>query len=226
MVNLSVVIPTYNERENIEKLIPAIFAALEGDNRCEVIVVDDSSPDGTADVVRWLAEKFDVRLFVRPMKMGLTTAVIEGISKARGEIICVMDADFSHPPKKLEELVAKLQYCDIAIASRYVEGGGIKNWPLKRKIISWMAIKLVRIILNVKVRDPVSGFFAIRKDILDKTDFRVKGYKILSNILARNKGLKIEEVPYIFVDRTRGESKLRPGEISQFVRDILVLRFG
>lgn len=226
MVNLSIIIPTYNERENIEKLIPAIFAALGENSECEVIVVDDNSPDGTADAVRELAEKFNVRLFVRPAKMGLTTAVVEGISKARGEIICVMDADFSHPPQKLKELVAKLRYSDIAIASRYVEGGGIKNWSLKRKIISWTAIRFAKMVLGVKVRDPVSGFFAARKDILDKTDFKVRGYKILLNILAKNKGLKIEEVPYVFIDRKRGESKLRLREIIQFVRDVLALRFG
>jgi dolichol-phosphate mannosyltransferase len=215
---LSVVIPTYNERGNLEPLITRLAGALGPGS--EIVIVDDNSQDGTAAAAEALAEKFPVRLVKRQGKLGLASAVVSGVAAAKGDVIVVMDADLSHPPEKAPELAAALADCDLAIGSRLMAGGKVETWPLHRKMISWGAESLARIVLGVKVSDPLSGFFAVRKEFFLKTRFRAKGYKLLLNVLADNPGIRIREIPYVFSDRHAGETKLGAGEIINYLLDL------
>lgn len=215
---LSVIIPTYNERGNVEALIPRLAALLPPGS--EIIIVDDNSPDGTAAAVEALAAKCPVRVVKRQGKLGLTSAVVAGAAAAKGGSIAVMDADLSHPPEKVPELAAALADCDIAIGSRLIAGGGVERWPFHRRLISWGAESLARILLGVRVSDPMSGFFAVRKSVFVKTKFRTKGYKLLLNILADNPRIRVREIPYVFSDRHAGETKLGAAEIVNYLLDL------
>ena len=216
---ISVIIPTYNEKENIEKLIPQIFgqfmaAHLEG----EVIVVDDNSPDGTAEAADVFRDKFNVRVLKRPGKMGLGTAVLEGFRHARYPMLCVMDADFSHNPEAITRMykVMNRQGADLVIGSRHVPGGSIEGWPVHRKIISKGARVLARPVTSAK--DPMSGYFMVSKKALEGVELNPRGYKILLEILAKGKIDKVEEVPINFRDRKYGDSKMKKGEIWNYFR--------
>ena len=167
----------------------------------------------------------DLRLVSRERKSGLTSAVLSGAEAAKGEMLIVMDADLSHPPESVPMLAGALAGSDLAVGSRLMEGGGVENWPLHRRLISKGADSLARLILGVRCSDPLSGFFAIRKDILMRTRLRTKGYKLLLNILADNRSLRVAEVPYVFRDRYAGKTKLGTIELLTFVLDILRIRF-
>jgi len=221
---LSVIIPTYNERENIGPLVKRLAAAMED---YEVIFVDDNSPDGTGGLIEALSrENPCLRIVKRKGKLGLSGAVAEGARAARGEIILVMDADLSHPPEKAAELVSALSGCDLAIGSRLARGGGVENWPIYRRIISSGAELLARIFVNCKTTDPLSGFFAIRKPVFLNTRLRTRGYKLLLNILADNPGIRICDIPYFFRDRNAGKTKLGPSEVANYLADLFRIRFG
>jgi len=216
---LSIIIPTYNERGNIQPLVSRLEKSLQEDH--EIIFVDDNSPDGTAQVVSELSRQSPaVRLVRRERKDGLTGAVVAGLSAARGDRIVVMDADLSHPPEVVQELVAGLSDHDLVLGSRMLKGGGVVAWPLSRGLISKGAEVLARIFIGVKVADPLTGFFAIRRPVFEKTRFRVKGYKILLNILADNRRIRIKEVAYVFGARHAGTTKLGTGEILNYVLDL------
>ncbi len=216
---LSVIIPTYNERANIGLLIPRLEKVLQ--RKHEILVVDDNSPDGTASVVEELSRKFpSVKLVRRSRKEGLSTAVAAGVAAAKGDSIVVMDADLSHPPEFVPFLAAALEEADIAIGSRLMKGGRVETWPLHRKAVSKGAELLARIVLGVKSTDPLSGFFAIRKDVFQKTRIRTKGYKIMVNVLADNPRLRIKEIPYVFRDRHAGKTKLGIGEAITYLLDL------
>ncbi len=224
---ISVIIPTYNERDNLEELIRRIDEALAG-AEYEVIVVDDNSPDGTAEVAKALSSSYPVRVKVRPGKMGLSSAVVEGLELARGDVIAVMDADLQHPPELLPELYRRIEKgCDIAIASRYVEGGSVAGWGLVRRVISRGSILLARVLLpRVRgVRDPSSGFFMFRRSVLEGVTDRLdpKGFKILLEILVKGKYSKVCEVPYTFGLRRRGSSKLGGRVIASYLVQVLDL---
>ena len=222
---LSVIIPTYNEKENIPTLISRLEGCLPPDH--EIIIVDDSSPDGTADAVSELAKKNkSVRLVLRKAKAGLTGAVVEGVRAAKGDTILVMDADLSHPPEAAPRLAEALRNADIAVGSRLIKGGRVESWPFHRRVISSGADALARLLLGVKCSDPLSGFFAMRRSAFQKTRLRTKGYKLLLNILADNRGSKIAEVPYTFRDRHAGKTKLGAGETINYVFDLLRIKFG
>jgi dolichol-phosphate mannosyltransferase len=203
---LTVIVPTYNERDNIVELVRAIFQNAPG---CEVLVVDDNSPDGTAQVLEPLKKEYNLNVLVRKDRRGLTSAIIDGIGHASGDIICVIDADFSHPPEKIPEMLKKIQEGnEVVVGSRFVKGGSIENWPWRRRAISRGAKGLARGV--TKIRDPMSGFFMARKDRIAPclADINPLGYKILLEVLVRSGCTKVAEVPIAFKDREAGQSKM------------------
>lgn len=203
---VSIIIPTYNEKENIQEMIPMIFRALrKGRIRGEVIVVDDNSPDGTAKAAEGMRRKFPVRVVRRKGKLGLSSAVIEGFRVAKGDALGVMDADLSHPAEALPEMVRGLEEYDMTVGSRHVSGGGIEGWPLRRRIISKFAILLARPL--TPLNDTTSGYFMVRRELLVGLKLNPRGFKICLEIAVKS-GARIREVPIVFRDRASGESKL------------------
>jgi dolichol-phosphate mannosyltransferase len=229
-----VIIPTYNEKENIEKMIRKVMR-LEGDYH--LLIVDDGSPDGTADIVRRLMLEFPQRLFMeeRKGKLGLGTAYIHGFrwSLARKyDYIFEMDCDFSHNPDDLNRLYAACAKdgADVAVGSRYVKGGEVKNWPMNRLFISYFASVYVRMILWFGVRDTTAGFKCYKAKVLatidlDKIKFVGYAFQIEMKYTAWKLGFKIKEVPIVFTDRTEGVSKMSKGIIREAFVGVLQMRF-
>ncbi len=213
-----VIIPTYNEKENIENIIRYTFKLKK---EFDILIIDDGSPDGTADIVKHLIELFPNRLFLeqRQGKLGLGTAYIHGFRwalKRDYQYVFEMDADFSHPPKKLIDMYnacSKDGY-DVAIGSRYLDGKiSVVNWPIGRVIMSYYASVFVRLILNVKISDATAGFICYKRNVLEKIDFnkiQFVGYafQIETKYTAYKLGFKITEVPIVFTDRVLGQSKM------------------
>jgi len=224
----SIIIPTYNECENLPQLIQRITTSMSNLNH-EIIIVDDNSPDGTGQLAEQLAKQYgSIKVIHRPAKMGLATAILEGIKHAKGNIIVVMDADLQHPPELLPKLhQAILEGNDVAIASRYVKGGKIEEWSLVRKIISKGAIMLAYTLLpqTRKIKDPISGYFAFKKEILQNVDLSPIGYKILLEIIVKAKPKKIIEIPYTFKPRTKGRSKLSKKEMLHYIKHLIKLAY-
>ena len=211
---LSLVVPTYNERENITLLLERIHKSLS-DYNYELIVVDDNSPDGTSELARSLASKYPLKVIVRTNERGLASAVVVGFKQARGDILGVIDADLQHPPEFIPALIKAVRDgADVAIASRYIQGGGIEGWTFKRKIISRGAKIPANILLTSarKIKDPLSGFFLFRKRVIDGAVLSPTGYKILLEVLVRGKANRVVEVPYTFKERERGKSNLTAKE--------------
>jgi len=202
-MKVSLIIPTLNEKENISKLIPQVCKFLPKGS--EVIVVDDNSKDKTADEVRKLSKKYPVKVFVR-YERGLSGAVIYGFDKAKNDYLGVMDADLSHPPETLPALINALNEADITVGSRYMPGGGVEEWPFVRRMISKGATLMARPLTRVK--DPMSGFFFLRKAVIAGKDLKPKGYKILLEILVKGTYSKVTEVPFMFRNRNVGKSKM------------------
>ncbi len=198
---ISLIIPTYNEEKNIEECINRANTALSSYNH-EIIVIDDNSQDRTASI----AESLGASVFVRKKDRGLAKSVVCGINQSKGEIIGVMDADLSHPPELIPELIKTLDNYDIAIASRLVEGGGAEGWPRHRKFSSFIGTFIAKGLTSIS--DPMSGFFFLKRSVIEKIPFKPKGYKILLEILIKGNYNGVKEVPFIFRDRTQGESKL------------------
>ncbi len=223
---LSVVIPTYNERDALPLLV-ARMAEVRRGLSLELVIVDDASPDGTGAVADEAAKVSSIPMTVvhRPQKTGLASAVLDGAAAARAPVVTVMDSDLSHPPELLPALWQAIQDgADVAVASRYVPGGGVERWPLVRRLVSRVATFAARAGLGLRVRDPLSGFFAVRRDLLTRYRYRGLGYKLLVEILATHPGRPVAEIPYRFVDRQRGKSKLGVGEIFAFLRLLWYLR--
>lgn len=227
-----VIIPTYNEKENIENIINAVFALPV---MFDVLIIDDNSPDGTAAIVERMQKQWDGRLHLlkRSGKLGLGTAYIMGFKwclNAGYEFIIEMDADFSHPPKKLLELRhACLDGADVAIGSRYVSGVNVVNWPMGRVIMSYYASAYVRIVTGMNVRDTTAGFVCYRRNVLEAIDLdkiRFKGYafQIEMKFTAFKMGCCIKEVPIIFVNRVLGTSKMNSSIFGEAVFGVLQLR--
>ena len=216
----SVILPTYNERENLPRLVDALRPLAEALGM-EVIVVDDNSPDGTAAVARALAGPggMPIRVITRVEKAGLSSAILAGAAAAAAPVIAVMDSDGSHPPATLPALVAAVERgADVAVASRYVPQGGIEQWPLWRRVTSLVATTAARLLLGLPVRDPLSGYFAARRELLARPGYWGVGFKLLLEVLARNPALRVVEVGYRFTDRAGGRSKLSPREIGAYLR--------
>lgn len=225
---VSVIIPTYNERTTLPVLV-ARLGELRPTVALELVIVDDASPDGTGAVADALAHAGPVPMTVvhRAGKAGLASAVLAGAKAAHGTILTVMDSDLSHPPEYLPTLLgAMTDGVDIAVASRYTPGGGIDAWPLYRRVISYLATRLAQLVVGVRVHDPLSGFFAVRRELLLDQPYEAMGYKILTEILARHPGSRVVEVPYRFTDRQGGSSKLSTGEITAFAKLLWRLRRG
>jgi dolichol-phosphate mannosyltransferase len=223
--SISIVIPTYNERENITPLVERIERAL-APRDYEVVFVDDNSRDGTAELINSLASKYPIRVLVRKDERGLATAVIHGIDYSEGETVVVMDADLQHPPEVIPDLLRKTESgTDIAIASRYITGGGMKEWGFTRRIISKGAIALAHLLLPSirKVKDPMSGFFAFKREALGKACLSPRGYKILLEILVAGKFQNAAEVPFTFESRRLGASKLNAREQIEYLRHLFSL---
>ena len=234
-VQVSIIIPTYNESENIIQVLKTIGDHLPKDIATEAIVVDDNSPDGTGKVVEDYINDtqnkigYTVDVIHRKTKSGLSSAILDGIQHSSGETVVVMDSDFSHPPKIIPQLVEeiKISKYDIAIASRYTEGGEVSGWSTKRKLISKTAKGIAKAGLGVNESDPMSGFFAFRRKILEGIKFDAIGYKMLLEILVKTKGAKVKEIPYTFTDRTRGSSKLDSSTMFDYVKSVWKLyRYG
>lgn len=228
-----VIIPTYKEKENIEAIIRVVMAL---DGGFHVLIIEDNSPDGTADIVRSLMPEFAGRLFMieRPGKLGLGTAYITGFkwSLEQGyEYIFEMDADFSHPPQDLINLynACAVDGYDMAIGSRYISGVNVVNWPLGRVLMSYFGSMYVRIITRMKIMDTTAGFKCYTRKVLEAIDFddiRMKGYgfQIEMKFTAWKKKFKIKEVPIIFTDRKKGSSKMSGGIFGEAVWGVLKMK--
>lgn len=229
-----VIIPTYNEKENIEKIIRKVIS-LDGD--FNILIIDDGSPDGTAFIVKDLQKEFDGRIYMveRKGKLGLGTAYIAGFKWAieNGfEYIFEMDADFSHNP---DDLINLYEACknggDVAIGSRYISGVNVVNWPMGRVLMSYCASMYVRFVTRMKVMDTTAGFKCYKIEVLKSIDFdkiRSKGYgfQIEMKFTAWKLGFKIIEVPIIFTDRKMGASKMSGGIFNEALWGVLRMKFG
>jgi dolichol-phosphate mannosyltransferase len=230
--NSLVIIPTYNEKENVQAIIEAVFENTD----YHVLIVDDSSPDGTADIVKGIAENTD-RLFLlsRAGKQGLGTAYIAGFRYAlehNYEYIFEMDADFSHNPKDLPRLRAACENgADLSVGSRYCKGGKVSNWPLNRILMSYLASVYVRAILWVPFKDTTAGFKCYTSKVLraiDLDNIKFVGYafQIEMKYKAHKLGFKVGEVPITFIDRQLGKSKMNMGIFNEAITGVLKMRFN
>lgn len=222
-MKFSIVVPTYKEADGIERMITTLSAVFkEHDLDGEIIVVDDNSPDGTGAIVDRLEnEGYPVRCLHRPGKMGLSSGVIDGWKFARpeSEALGAMDADFSHDAKIVPAMVRALSNgYGLAIGSRYVRGGGISNWPLKRKVTSLVAIALAKPL--TPVWDITSGYFLVKRSAIEGVTLDPIGFKIGLEVIAKAHYGRALEVPYVFTDRIVGTSKLNQGEIFNYLRQL------
>ncbi len=211
---ISIVVPTYNEAATIPTLAARLASAMQG-RPWELVVVDDGSPDGTADIAERLAPAIPVRVVRRAGKLGLATAVMAGFAAAQGDTLVVMDADLSHPPEVVPRLVdAVRDGTELAVGSRYVPGGGTVDWPLRRRVVSRVACLMGNVL--VPVRDATSGFFALRRSVIDGVRLDPIGFKIGFEVIARGRYRKVVEVPYTFRDREAGRSKFGTREVLHY----------
>jgi len=221
---LSLVIPTYNERPSIVPLIQRTTALLEKSlTEFEIIVVDDDSPDGTWQAVQELVQQNGRLKVIRRLdEKDLTTAVVTGWKAAKGNLLGVMDGDLQHPPEVLPVLLKSIldSQADIVIASRNVEGGGVSEWRPARKLIA-LGARLITVLVLPRVvksvRDPMSGYFLMKRTVIESVALRPIGYKILLEVLARGKYQTIREIPYLFDERKNGKSKLGPKQCLDFL---------
>jgi dolichol-phosphate mannosyltransferase len=227
MYDLTVIIPTFNEEANIRNIVMAVDAVFhENSLNGQILVVDDNSSDNTIPFVHELKRtRSNVDILVREQDHGLSQSVADGFSHASSDVIIVIDADFSHPPVLIPRMYDEIRKGnDIVIGSRYMEGGGIRKWPLKRRVISIGATFLGRFLFP-DITDPVSGFFAIRKKVVDKAPLKPRGYKILLEVLGKGTWEKDKEIPFEFVDREAGSSKLKIKTIIEYAQQVTDITF-
>lgn len=229
-----VIIPTYNEKENISDIIHAV---MELEVEFHILVVDDNSPDGTADIVKKLQEKFKNRLFLlsRKGKLGLGTAYIKGFKwglENGYDFIFEMDADFSHNPQDLPRLLRALkrQKVNVVVGSRYTHGGGVENWPLNRLMLSYIASLYVRMITWMPVHDPTAGFVGYSREVLETIDldaiqFIGYAFQIEMKFTAWQHGFQIMELPITFIDRTKGTSKMSKNIVSEAIIGVFQMKW-
>ena len=262
LVDLSIIIPTYNESENILHLLKSIKEKIPSPLFSEIIVVDDNSPDRTAELVEGYSQtlendnvevsnsssselklhgpndfinnshaQFSVSVIHRDEKKGLVSAIMDGIKSSKGQYILVMDADLSHSPDVIPKMVKELRNpdVDIVVASRYARGGSIIGWPFKRRLISKGAVKIAKYSLRLskQITDPMSGFFALKRHIIDNVKIDSAGYKILLEILVKSSDASVKEIPYTFTNRKAGQSKLDNTVIWDYIKAVYHLyRYG
>jgi len=230
-----VIIPTYNEKENVENIIRAVF---EQPNTFDILVIDDGSPDGTAAIVKSLQSEYENHLFLveRKGKLGLGTAYIAGFKWAlehRYSFIFEMDADFSHNPADLNKLydACAHQGADVAVGSRYVTGVNVVNWPIGRVLMSYFASKYVRFVLGVHLADTTAGFKCYRREVLetielDKIRFKGYAFQIEMKFTAFKCGFTLKEVPIIFINRVLGTSKMNGGIFGEAFFGVIQLKLN
>ncbi|MDC0241512.1 polyprenol monophosphomannose synthase [Candidatus Nitrosopelagicus sp.] len=227
-MKLAIVIPTYNEAETIPSLINELFEKIKQFvERLDILIIDDSSPDGTADIVRELGTKYEkITVIQRPKKMGLGAAYKEGfrhvLEKLDSELVLQMDADHSHQPSEIPNMLEKIKNFDFLVASRHVEGSDVIGWGIGRKATHSVAGAIARICAKIEIRDSTSGFRMFKKKTLEKVDFdkiRSDGFAFQIEVLHQLKqlGMKGLEVPTVFVNRTEGSSKMGSSEMMQFI---------
>ena len=225
---LSIIIPTYNESKNIIDILKSLKDNLPANIKAQAIVIDDNSPDGTGKIVedyiktlKKIAD-YSIDIIHRKAKQGLGSAILRGFEYANGDTIVVMDSDFSHPPQIIPKMIETLKkyQCDIVVASRYVKGGTINGWSIKRKILSKIATIVAKKGLGVNAKDPMSGFFVFKKSVIKGYNFDAIGYKILLEMLVKIKGVNVKEIPYTFQDRKFGSSKLGVKEILNYCKSV------
>lgn len=221
---LSIVVPTYNEQGRLADLVARTFqvfdrAHIDG----ELVIVDDNSPDGTGALADELARQHRITVVHRTGKLGLGTAVIDGFKAAAADIVGVMDADLSHPPELLPRMFALFgnAQADFVIGSRYIPGGGTSNWSGARLAMSRLACAIARPVTPVK--DSTSGFFLLRRAVADGVRIQAGGFKICLELLVRGRATRIVEVPYVFVGRTVGESKMNLAEAAGYLKQVWAL---
>lgn len=218
---VSIIVPTYREAANLQPLVGRVVAAMQSAGRaCEILIVDDDSRDGTDVAVQELAERHPVRLITRTGQRDLSLAVVEGMRQACGQILLVMDADLSHPPEQIPQIIEALEQppTDFVIGSRYVSGGQTQEgWGAFRRLNSWVATALCRPLVG-QVTDPMAGFFALRRDTFEQADpLNPIGYKIGLELMCRCRCRNVREVPISFANRTRGQSKLNLDQQARYL---------
>jgi dolichol-phosphate mannosyltransferase len=231
---LSIVVPTYNERENLPRLLERLDRALAG-TRYEVVVVDDDSPDGTWRLAEQLSARYPVRVIRRVGRRGLGTAIVEGLRAARGRYVAVIDADLQHPPELLPRMLQEAERgADVVVASRYLPGGGVEGWSRTRLLVSRAAGLLAHLLLPEARRtsDPMSGYWLARRSLVEAASLEGRSWKVLLELLASGPDARVVDVPYVFRRREAGRSKLGPRAMLDYVLDLLrlsnyrVLRFA
>jgi len=226
--DLTIVVPTYNERGRLAELVDAVFAAAgHASLNLELVIVDDNSPDGTGVLAAELARTRPMQVVRRAGKLGLGTAVVAGFAVANAPVVGVMDADFSHPPALVPTLFAAMREtgADLVVGSRYVPGGSTPDWPWSRRLLSRVGCLLARPV--APIRDAASGFFIIRRDLARQVQIQAGGFKICLELLVRGAPPYVVEVPFRFDDRELGESKMSLREASGYLiqlRDLYLLR--
>lgn len=232
-IQLSIVLPTYNESKNVPEMVKRLTALLDAayGQQYEIIIVDDDSPDRTWEIAQTLTTQYPcLKVMRRQGERGLSTAVIRGWQASRGQLLGVIDADLQHPPEVVTGLVeAMARGADISVASRHIEGGGVSDWSLMRRIVSRTAQLIGLVILPgtvSKVSDPMSGCFLIRRTAIQGVELSPIGYKILIEVLGRGRCRWIDEVPYVFRERVEGESKATRAVYVEYVQHLLRLRLS
>jgi len=222
---VSIIRPTYNERDNVPKFARELFEILkaEPDIDAELIVVDDNSPDGTGDVAEELTKVYPMKVLHRPGKMGLGSAVMEGFRFSNRDLLGVMDADLSHDPAILVEMIRSLKEYDIVTGTRFGATSLVENWPLVRKLTSMTGVWFARRI--TKVSDPLSGYFFLHRKVLGDMTLTSPGYKILFEILVKGHYNKVKEIPYHFRTREHSSSKLNSQEYLLFLKQLFLFSF-
>jgi dolichol-phosphate mannosyltransferase len=228
--DLTVVIPTYNERDRLGELVGRLFeVAHAADVNLELVIVDDNSPDGTGAIADELAGRHRMQVIHRSGKLGLGTAVVAGFNVATAEVVGVMDADFSHPPALVPVLLRAFREAaaDVVVASRYVPGGSTPDWPFRRRLLSRAACLLARPLSPI--RDAASGYFLIRRSIAQGVTIKAGGFKICLELIVRGWPTTLVELPYRFDDRELGESKMSTREAAGYlfqIKDLLLVRWS
>lgn len=224
-LDLSIVIPTYNESKNIEIMIIRVGDTLKKHHiNGEILIVDDSSPDGTAELAKTQAKQYRVRVYIRTLRQGPGPAILDGIRLADGQVICVMDGDLSHPPEALPEMYKFIKdgSAKLVIGSRHVKGGGTSKWVWYRKFFSWGARLLGKLL--TPVNDITSGFFMFDRSVLSNTCLEPIGCKVgLELMIKGNHGEKVIEYPIVFLERAAGESKMGWRETRQYLQHLMAL---